>query len=126
MAGYLTKRAVQIAVTLFIFFSLGFVLIQSQPGNYCDFLLLNPNIPPDAKEGLVRLLGCDDPMWEQYLKHLRNYATGDFGVSFGLYPRSVISVIAERLPRTIMLFVTASVISFYLGFAMGKMIAWRR
>ncbi|PKB62003.1 MAG: hypothetical protein BZY79_00715 [SAR202 cluster bacterium Casp-Chloro-G4] len=32
----------------------------------------------------------------------------------------------ERLPRTVMLFVTASVISFYMGFSMGKLIAWRR
>ena len=126
MAGYLTRRAAQIVVTLFVFFSLGFVLIQSQPSDYCNLLLLNPNIPPEAKESLSRLLGCGEPMWEQYLKHLKNYATGSFGVSFGLYPRTVMSIIMERLPRTIMLFVTASVISFYMGFAMGKIIAWKR
>ena len=126
MAAYLTKRAAQIAVTLFIFFSLGFVLIQAQPGNYCDSFLLNPGVPPEARAGIDRLLGCDDPMWEQYVKHLKNYSTGNFGVSFGLYPRSVMDVIQERLPRTVMLFVTASVISFYMGFAMGKIIAWKR
>ena len=35
-------------------------------------------------------------------------------------------VIAERLPRTLVLFMTATVLSFYLGFALGKIIAWRR
>ena len=58
--------------------------------------------------------------------HVKNTLTGNFGVSFSLYPRSVSDVIAERLPRTLVLFITASVISFYLGFALGKIIAWRR
>lgn len=126
MTSYLTKRAAQIVITLFVFFSLGFLLIQAQPGDYCNMWLLNPNIPPEARERLARLLGCDDPMWSQYLKHLKNYATGNFDVSFGFYPRSVGSILMERLPRTVMLFVTASVISFYMGFSMGKLIAWRR
>ena len=45
------------------------------------------------------------------------------GISFAFYPREVSDVIFERLPRTVMLFVTAAVISFYLGFAVGKVIA---
>jgi peptide/nickel transport system permease protein len=35
-------------------------------------------------------------------------------------------VIKERLPRTAVLFLTATVISFYLGFVLGKQMAWRR
>jgi peptide/nickel transport system permease protein len=38
----------------------------------------------------------------------------------------VSDVIKERLPRTIVLFLTATVLSFYLGFALGKIIAWKR
>jgi peptide/nickel transport system permease protein len=38
----------------------------------------------------------------------------------------VINIIAERLPRTIVLFVTASVIAFWAGFVSGKILAWRR
>ncbi len=57
---------------------------------------------------------------------MKNTATGNFGTSFSLYPRSVADVVWERLPRTLVLFVTAAVISFYLGFALGKIIAWRR
>jgi peptide/nickel transport system permease protein len=35
-------------------------------------------------------------------------------------------VLLERLPRTVMLFLTAAVVSFYFGFVLGKIIAWRR
>ena len=72
------------------------------------------------------LFGVNEPLWKQYLLHVRNTLTGNMGVSFSHYPRSVSDIIAERLPRTLVLFITASVISFYLGFALGKIIAWRR
>jgi peptide/nickel transport system permease protein len=35
-------------------------------------------------------------------------------------------VVMQRLPRTVMLFATAAIISFYFGFVLGKIIAWRR
>ena len=68
----------------------------------------------------------DKSLGEQYLLHIKNSFTGNFGVSFGHYPRTVMEVIKERLPRTAVLFLTATVISFYLGFVLGKAMAWRR
>ena len=96
------------------------------PGDASNFYALSPDIPPETREKLRELFGVDQPLWKQYLIHIRNTLTGNFGVSFSLYPRTVADVIAERLPRTLMLFVTASVLSFYLGFSLGKIIAWRR
>ena len=68
----------------------------------------------------------DESLGEQYLLHIRNSFTGNFGISFTHYPRSVMDVIKERLPRTAVLFLTATVVSFYLGFLLGKAMAWRR
>ena len=126
MARYLLNRAFQILLTLFIFLSIVFFLVNAQPGDASNFYALNPDIPPETRERLRELFGVNQPLWKQYLIHIRNTLTGDFGVSFSLYPRSVTDVIMERLPRTLMLFVTASVFSFYLGFSLGKIIAWRR
>jgi peptide/nickel transport system permease protein len=38
----------------------------------------------------------------------------------------VLDVIAERAPRTLLLFLTAAVVSFYTGFLTGKVLSWRR
>jgi peptide/nickel transport system permease protein len=38
----------------------------------------------------------------------------------------VIDIIKERLPRTLVLFLSASIISFWAGFVTGKILAWRR
>lgn len=48
------------------------------------------------------------------------------GASFSRYPQDVSTVIAQALPRTIVLFLTATLFAFWLGFKSGKLIAWGR
>ena len=126
MAAYLLKRVIQILLTLFVFLSIVFFLVNAQPGDISNVYALNPDLPPETREKLRELFGVNQPLWKQYLVYLRNVVTGNFGISFSLYPRTVADVIAERLPRTLVLFMTATVLSFYLGFVLGKIIAWRR
>ena len=126
MTGYLLRRVGQMALTLFLIITLTFFLVEAQPGDYASFYVLNPDLPPDVKDKIREAFGLDKPLWQQYLIHLKNTFTGNFGVSFGHFPRPVLDVLGERLPRTLMLFLTATTVSFYLGFFLGKAIAWRR
>ena len=126
MTRYIVVRLAQVLLVLFVFLTLVFLLVSAQPGDVADFYALDPGIHPDVRAKVEALFGLDEPLWKQYLLYVRNFLTGDLGVSFSQYPRSVVEVIRERLPRTALLFVTAAVVSFYLGFAMGKSIAWRR
>ena len=126
MTGYLVRRVGQMALTLFLIITLTFFLVEAQPGDYASFYVLNPDLPPDVKDKIRAAFGLDKPLWQQYLIHLKNTFTGNFGVSFGHFPRPVLDVLGERLPRTLMLFLTATTISFYIGFFLGKAIAWRR
>ncbi len=126
MAKYLLKRSAQILVTLFVFLSMVFFIVNAQPGDVSNFYALNPDVPPETRQRLQDLFGVNEPLWKQYLVHIKNTFTGNFGISFSHYPRSVADVIGERLPRTVVLFMTATALSFYLGFALGKVVAWRR
>ncbi len=126
MTGYLVRRAGQMALTLFLIVTLTFFLVQAQPGDYASFYTLNPDLPAGVRAQIKESFGLDKPLWEQYLIHMKNTFTGNFGVSFGHFPRPVIEVLAERLPRTAVLFLTATASSFYIGFFLGKAIAWRR
>ena len=126
MARYLAGRLAQLAVTMLAFLTLLFFLVQAQPGDYSSFYVADPNVTPESRRRLQALFGVDKPIWQQYLSYLRNSLRGDLGTSFRYYPRDVTSIILERLPRTAVLFVTATVLSFYLGFAAGKIVAWRR
>ena len=126
MTGYLVRRVGQMGLTLFLIITLTFFLVEAQPGDYASFYVLNPDLPPDVKDKVRAAFGLDKPLWQQYLIHLRNTFTGDFGVSFGHFPRPVLDVLVERIPRTLVLFLTATAASFYMGFFLGKAIAWRR
>jgi len=126
MTGYLLRRFGQMLFTLFMIISLAFFLVQAQPGDYTSTYAQNPDLPPNVRAQIQASFGLDKSLGEQYLLHIKNSFTGNFGVSFGHYPRTVMDVIKERLPRTAVLFLTATVISFYLGFVLGKAMAWRR
>ena len=76
---------------------------------------------------LFRQLGLDQPKFIQLGHHLWNYSFGmDMGVSWASYPREVSDILFTALPRTVFLFLTATIMSFWLGFYTGKLVAWRR
>ncbi len=126
MTRYVLRRLVQIIFTFFLFQTLTFFLLYAQPGDITDQYLLNPKIPPETREKIRAELGLDKPAYLQYVQYMKNFLTGNLGVSFSNYPRPVIDVIKERIPRTLVLFFSATIISFYVGFALGKLLAWKR
>ena len=87
MTAYLLKRALQIVLTLFIFLSIVFFLVNAQPGDVSNVYALNPDFPPETREKLRDLFGVNEPLWKQYLVYVKNVFTGNFGISFSLYPR---------------------------------------
>jgi len=126
MYAYVGRRILQMLLTLFLFQAATYFLIDAQPGDIADLLTNNPEIPPSQRAILRRDLGLDKPPLERFLKYVGNFYRGNLGVSFGQYPRQVSDIIAERLPRTIALFLTATIVYFWAGFVTGKMLAWRR
>ncbi|MCR4404896.1 MAG: ABC transporter permease [Candidatus Acetothermia bacterium] len=126
MRKYLVKRLFQIVLTLFIYLTITFIILQAQPGDITNVYVLNPKIPPEVRERLREQLGLDKPLFFQYLQYLQNMATGNLGISFSQYPRPVWEIIKERLPRTVLLFLVAYLIYFFFGYQMGKLIAWKR
>jgi len=68
----------------------------------------------------------DKPLFERLQLYIINFFKGDFGYSYKFYPKTPIELIAERLPRTLMLFSIVNIVAFYTGFLIGKILAWRR
>ena len=126
MRKYFAKRLFQNVFTFFLFLTFIYFLLDAQPGDYGSIFLNDPRLTAQQRQLLRHNLGLDRPVHERYFIWLRNFFRGDFGISFSNYPRPVLDVIAERAPRTVMLFLTAVVVSFYVGFVVGKVLAWRR
>ncbi len=126
MAKFLGKRVVQMLLLFLLFLTILFFLLNAQPGDISQQFVGNPDIPPEAKEILRARLGLDRPLVVQYLYYIKNFFTLNLGVSFDRYPQSVTSILLQALPRTIYLFLTATVLSYVVGFQTGKLVAWRR
>ncbi len=126
MLKYVGKRLLQILILLVIYVAVVFFLLHSMPGGIKAMLTMNPNLTPQARESILHAFGLDQSLWIQFLTYLKNVFTLNLGISFSFYPASVWSIIAERLPRTVFLFTTATLISFFIGFNSGKSLAWKR
>lgn len=114
-------------ILFLVFLTLTFLLLTALPGDVVkQKFATNPNIPPEAAQLAIERLGLDKPLWEQYSSYMWNFFRGDFGFSFTQYPRPVSDIILERIPRTLVLFLTVLVSYYILGFVTGKFIAWRR
>jgi len=125
MIGYISRRLAQMALLFLVFLTLLYFLLQSQPGDFAS-QFLDPRVPAEAQNLIRERLGLDQGWWGQYWTYLTNFFQGDLGVSFARYPRTVWSVIVERIPRTMFLFTMATMLSYWMGFLSGKMLAWRR
>jgi len=103
MLKYVFKRTYQLIIVFFLFLVSSYVLFDSIPGNAFQNLLLNPQLPPEAYEQVIKLYGLDKPLSERVVLYIQNFFRGDFGYSYKYYPKTPIELIAERLPRTLML-----------------------
>ncbi|HEY8541979.1 MAG TPA: ABC transporter permease, partial [Pseudothermotoga sp.] len=126
MLKFLSKRVVQIVILLFIYVTIVFWLMEALPGSFLDKYLMNPKITPEIRENLKRQFGFDKPVFTRYLYYMKNFLVLDLGVSFSYFPRKVTSIIFERLPRTVFLFVTSTLVSYAFGYTLGKRSAWKR
>lgn len=123
---FILKRLGQMVLVFYVFLALMYLILNAQPGGLENQFVGNPNIPPEAKQELIARLGLDQPWYQQVLSYMWNYTTFDMGVSWSQYPQPVASVLWDALPRTLYLFLAATILAYVVGFVSGKLVAWRR
>jgi peptide/nickel transport system permease protein len=86
-------------------------------------------LPPEAtqadRDAMRQSLGLDRPFYAQFATFVANAVRGDFGISLRL-GRPVSALLVERLPATLELALTASVIGLAVGIPVGVYTALRR
>jgi peptide/nickel transport system permease protein len=124
MLGYLTRRVGWLLGSLFGAGSAVFVLLRVLPGDPA-VTLLPVGASPDQLDAIRRQLGTDRPLLEQYGGWFSGLLTGDLGHS--LFTRTpVLGQIADRLPVTLPLALSAFVLSIVVAVPIGVFAAVRR
>lgn len=121
---YAVKRTINAILVLLIVATLNFFLFRILPGNPITHLI-NPSMPLEARTAMMKLWGLDKPLYEQFLTYLVNMFTGSLGVSFSS-TKPVAAELMERLPNTVLLLGSATVIYTMLGIELGVVAVSRR
>lgn len=126
MGRFLLKRTFHIILVMFLFVSITFLIFQLTPGDAASNFYNNPNLTIEVIEKIKDQFGLNDPWYVQYFRYVKNIFTGQMGYSLSRFPTPVWDILKDAIPRTFVLFLSSSLVSYSLGFILGKIIAWKR
>ncbi len=125
MRGYLARRALQALVVLVLVSLVGFSILHLAPGGPMAIYAMSPAMSAEDLQRLAQQLGLDRPLPEQYLGWIRGIVSGNWGRSYR-DGRLVLEVIADRVPATVLLMMSAFSVAVLLGLLTGIVSAVRQ
>jgi peptide/nickel transport system permease protein len=124
MTGFLIRRSLQALLVLFLVTVFTLALVHLFPGGPIRSLL-GPRATPQQVAYYNQLYGFDKPFYVQYVKWVGQLLHGNLGFSTKLN-QSVTSLIAQDLPKTIILVLLGTVVSLVFGIPLGLYQAVKR
>jgi peptide/nickel transport system permease protein len=120
---YLLIRLGQLIVIVFIISILTFLLVHLLPGNPAD-TILGASQTPQTRAALLKQLGLNKPLLQQYFTWFHNVIRGNLGESF-LNHTQVTTTIGQAFPVDIELIIFSQIISFAIAIPLA-LVASRR
>lgn len=124
MTGFLIRRVLQAILVVFLVTVFTLALVHLFPGGPIRSLL-GPRATPEQVAHYNQLYGFDQPFYVQYVKWVGQLLHGNLGFSAKLN-QSVTSLIAQDLPKTIVLVVLGTLVSLLFGIPLGLYQAVKR
>ena len=116
MTLYILRRLLQSIGVIFVVTALVFVGIYVI-GNPVD-ILVSTDADQEQFDRMVKILGLDKPLWEQFLVYLSKLAQGDLGRSFA-FSEPALKLVIQRMPATIELVTVAMLMALIVGIPLG-------
>jgi peptide/nickel transport system permease protein len=124
LLSYIFRRVLQLIPTFIFILVVVFLLVHLLPGDPASAMLGDRALDADVAR-IKHDLGLDQPLPIQFLYFAKQVASGDLGTSISL-KAPVASVIAQRLPVTLLLTVMAALIALLLAVPLAFLAALRR
>jgi len=124
---YLLNRIGFALVTLFAAATLNFLLPRLMGGDPASALASDKALgSQQVADALKVQFGLDHPsLLYQYGQYLKQLAHGNLGISYANYPSPVIDVLWKALPWTLGTVLTATLLSYLIGWLIGIRGAWK-
>jgi peptide/nickel transport system permease protein len=121
---YLIRRLVLTVPVVLSVVVIAFALIHAAPGDPILMLSGQHSPSPQYVEEIRRVYGLDQPLPVQLVRYVSRASMGDLGQSIS-FNQPVLTVIVSRVPATLMLITTATLLSVIAGVALGAVAGYR-
>ena len=115
---YIGKRFITLIITLLCISAITFAAFSVIPGN-ASITKLGTDATPEQIAALEKELGLDQPVTTRYFNWLKDALRGDFGDSYQYDNTTVTSLLASRLPVTVLLAVMAFLLIILVSIPLG-------
>lgn len=119
------SKIAQTLAVLFIVSVASFTLLKLAPGDPVQ-VMLGSEYSPEAHASMMRELGLDRPVVEQYLTWAGNFLLGDWGTSYVACVGIFTYAFVEALPVTLTLAAAPLGIAILMGVPLGVLSAVRK
>jgi peptide/nickel transport system permease protein len=123
MVRFWSVKAARTLLTLWFVVTFAFIVLRVSGDPVQS--LLGPDATVEEIAQFREAWGLDRPLPEQYLRYVVQMASGQFGTSYR-DGRSVTEIIAERVPWTVLLGLSAYAVAILVGVPAGIVAALRR
>jgi peptide/nickel transport system permease protein len=130
---YLIPRIGQYLMVVFLGVTLTFVIPRFSPNDPVErqvnqIMMSGSQVSPEAiehlREALTEIYGLSGSDWQQYFQFWGRLLRADLGPSLSTFPTPVTSLIANAMPWTLGLLLTAVLISWILGNLLGGLASY--
>src|SRR5215469_9156133 len=123
MLSFACRRLVGAIPTLFVIVTLSFFVMRLAPGGPFD---TQRRLPPEIERNVEAAYDLDKPLYRQYLTYLDRLAHFDLGPSYRTKDFTVGQLIAEGLPVSARLGLSALLVALLFGISLGTVAALRQ
>ncbi len=117
MVKTILRRLLQMIPVLFVVVTLTFILTRMIPGNPAT-AVLGPQATTEDIAKMEEKMGLNKSKIEQYGMYWNDILHGDFGTSYA-YGTSVLELLGQRIPNTLVLSLTSLVLALLIGIPIG-------
>ena len=130
MLRFIINRILLMIPIVIIISVISFIIIQAPPGDYVSTYVarlgaMGKLVDQEMIEALKTRYGVNQPLYVQYFKWAWNILQGDLGMSMQ-WNQPVITLIAQRLPWSILISSVAFLFVYAIGIPIGMLSATRQ
>lgn len=130
LRNFILKRVIYSVILVIVIIMVNFAIFKMMPGDPTQFLMKawsreSPEVRKQQQAMLQQLWGLQDPLYIQLVKYIRNLLMWNFGITIET-KEPISTVMARKVPYTLMLLGGSTVVSIILGILLGVIAIQRR